>query len=288
MIAHPVRTHVRPDRSDHTGKVDAQLRLAGVARVPTHRHQHIGEVQAGCGDRNLDLTRPGCRPGERGQFHGLQLAGRADLQPHAFAGVVDDGGVALLGSKWRRVQVSRVPLLVAERGFVLVRSEQQLLRDQLALGGIVDVDLGGMQGWMLGADYPEQAAQTGLLEVRTVTGHNSLGAARDDVESRHLASGLGKIANDPDQFANVLTGPLRKLLREAAGPRSGHHDHVPEATLCQIRLQPFGVGGVVGVLRPRHGRYVGVVELQRVSEFRGQDVGGVRHAHQQPRTGTDV
>ena len=288
VIAHLVRAHVRSDRGDHTGEVDAQLRLSVVARITTHSHQHVGEVKAGRGHRDLDLTRPGSGPLERCQFHGLKVTRCADLQSHAVLSVIDDGGVALLRPKWSRVQMRRVPLLVAECGLILIRTQQQLLRDQRALGGIVDINLSRTQRGVFSTDHPKQAAQAGLLKIGALAGHNHLGAAGDDVESGRIAGRFWQITDDPDQIADMLATALRHLLRRAAGAWCGNDDHVPESAFGQVCPQPSGVGGVVGVLRPRHRRHVRVIELERIGELRGQDVGGVGGADQQPATGVEV
>ena len=120
VIAHLVVADIGSDRGDHTGEVDAQLWLARVTGIPTHRHQHVGEVETGRGDRDLDLTGPRCGSLESGQFHGLQVAGRANLKPHTVVSVIHHRGEALLGPKRSREQLSRVPLPLAERGLVLL------------------------------------------------------------------------------------------------------------------------------------------------------------------------
>ena len=279
---------MRADRGDHTGEVDAQLRLTGVARVTAHCHQHVGEVQAGRGDRDLDLARPGRGALERGQFQGLQIARCTDLHPHTVEGVIHDGGVALFGPKRSREQVRRVPPLIAECGLVLIRTEQHLMGNERALGLLVNIDLGRVQSRVLSPDHPQQATQSGLLEIGALAREYRLRTAGDDVEPRGLAGSLRQIANDPDQIANVVTATLSQLIRSTTGARGGHHDHIPETAFGKIALQPFGIGGVVGMLRPGHRRHVRIIELERVGELRGQDVRGVRHADQQPGSGIEM
>ena len=82
------------------------------ARVPAERDEDIGEVDAGRGDRDLDLSRSRRNPVERDEFHRLQVTGRADLQAHTVVLVVDDGGSPLLGAQRAGAQPRRVPLAV--------------------------------------------------------------------------------------------------------------------------------------------------------------------------------
>ena len=139
-------------------------RCPSIARVAAERDQHVGEVDAGRGDRDLDLSRSRRNPLEGDQFQRLQVTGRADLQTHAVALVVDDGGVAApraaaeLGYR-RAVYHCAVP----PGGLVLLGPAEQLPCQLLGVGVLVDVDLGGAQMRMFGADHPHQAAQPGLL-----------------------------------------------------------------------------------------------------------------------------
>ena len=81
---------------------------------------------------------------------------------------------------------------------------------------------------------------------------------------------------------------MRQLLFGAAVARAAHHDDVGEAAFGEVRPEPLGVARVVGLLRPGHRGHVGVVELQRVGERRGQQVSGVGRADHQPRRGRGV
>ena len=66
-------------------------------------------------------------------------------------------------------------------GLVLVRAGQQLARHPLGVGLLVDVDLGGAQVRMLGADHPQQAAQAGLLEIDDIIGQHRLRVHGHDI-----------------------------------------------------------------------------------------------------------
>ena len=113
--------------------------------------------------------RTGRYPVERGELHRLQVAGGADLQTHAVVLVVDDGGLPLLGAQRGGAQPRGVPLVVAPCRLVFFGvGQQQLARHLLGAGVLVDVDVGGLQVRVLGADHPQQTAQATLLEVGAV------------------------------------------------------------------------------------------------------------------------
>ncbi len=90
----------------------------------------------------------------------------------------------LLGAQRRGAQPRRVPLVVAPGGLVFVGSAQQLACQLLDVGLLVDVDLGGAQVRILGADHPQQAAQPALLEIGAVIGQHRSGRCG----SRHTAA----------------------------------------------------------------------------------------------------
>ena len=171
------------DRGHHAGEVDAQLgQVALEAGVAAEGDQHVGEVDARRADRDLDLTRSRRDAFAGNEFQSAQIAGRADLQTHAVAFIVRDGGVPLLGQQRSRAQPRGVPLAVAPCGLVLVGPAEQLLRQLLGICRLVDVDLGGVQVRMLGADHPDQSAQPGLLQVGDLSRGHGVGVARHDVE----------------------------------------------------------------------------------------------------------
>ena len=64
-----------------------------------HRDQHVGEVDAGHADRDLDLARSRRNPFAGNQFQRFQIAGRADLQAHPVGLMVGDGGVPFVGAQ---------------------------------------------------------------------------------------------------------------------------------------------------------------------------------------------
>ena len=83
MVTDLVVGDVRPDRGHHTREIGTQLRQTPVeAGVLAEGDEDIGEVDAGRGDRDLDLSWPRRNAFERNEFHRLQVTGRADLQAH--------------------------------------------------------------------------------------------------------------------------------------------------------------------------------------------------------------
>ena len=68
------------------------------AGEPAHRVKHVGEVDAGCADRYLDLLVPAAAV-ERGEFEGFEITRCADL-PDAYrrCSWSHGGGSALVGS----------------------------------------------------------------------------------------------------------------------------------------------------------------------------------------------
>ena len=91
---------VRPDRGHHACEIHTQLREPPLeARVPAERDEDIGEVDAGRGDRDLDLSRPRRNPVEGGElqaFPGHQECGSPGAYRRA---VVDGGGSPLVGAQ---------------------------------------------------------------------------------------------------------------------------------------------------------------------------------------------
>ena len=182
MVADPVIGDIRPNRRHHAREIDAQLRQLSVdAGVSAERDQDIGEVDAGCADSDLDLPRPWLDPVERDELHGLQVAGGANPQPHTVVLAVDDGGSPLLGAQRGGAKARGEPRAVSPGGLVLVRAGQQLARHQLGVGLLVDVDLGGAQLRMLGANRPQQAAQSALFEIDDIIGQHRLRVHGHDI-----------------------------------------------------------------------------------------------------------
>ncbi len=99
MVTRPMSRHVGTDRGHNAGKIHTELWCIPVdTGVPAEGVEDIGEVEAGCGHRDLDLSRPRRNAFERGQFHRFQVTGRADLPAHAVVRVVHHGGSPLLGA----------------------------------------------------------------------------------------------------------------------------------------------------------------------------------------------
>ncbi len=167
MVTDLVVGDVRPDRGHHAGEVGAQLRQLPVeARVAAERDEDVGEVDAGRGDRDLDLSRSRRNPVERDEFHrsaGHRACGSAGAYRRArgrrrwFAvrrGAADWAtGVRCTTRRSRHaVSSSSDPLSSCGANCSAVRV-------------VVHVDLGGAQVRMLGVDHPHQATQSGLLQV---------------------------------------------------------------------------------------------------------------------------
>ena len=188
MIAHLVVGHVWSDRGHHPGEIGAQLRQPPLeGGVTAERDQHVGEVDAGRADRDLDLPRPRRNPVAGNKFHRFQITGCADLQTHPVALMVGHGGLPLLGAQRSGGQPRRIPRAVSPGGLVFLGPAEQLPRQLLGIGGFVHIDLGGAQMRMLGADHPDQTPQPSLLQIGRVTGQHGLGGAGHDVQARRLA-----------------------------------------------------------------------------------------------------
>ena len=194
------------------------------AGVAAERDQHIGEVDAGCADRDLDLPRPRRNAVESGQFHCFQVTGRADLQAHArrargrrrWFGVPrgeaerDKGGRCTTAPLRQAVSSSSDPL-------------SSCRATCSASVGFIHVDLGGTQMRMFGADRPHQTAQPSLLQVGHVVGQHRLGVPGHEVQARRARRGSpairGRCAPDAARTRrprqrNVLVGVAVLRFRE--------------------------------------------------------------------------
>ena len=58
-----------------------------------------------------------------------------------------------------------------------------------------------LQVRVLGADHPQQATQSALLEIGAVVGQHRLGVPGHDVQPRRLALDLRQFAGDAHQMA---------------------------------------------------------------------------------------
>ena len=183
------------DGRHHAGEIGTQPRQQPVeGRIAPEGDQDVGEVDAGRADRDLDL--PGTRRNSLGgsQFHGLQVTGRPDLQALSVVRVVQHGGVALFGPQRSRTQPGGVPLVGPPGGLVFFGAGQQLARQLLGVGLRVDVDVGGAQVGVLGADHPQQPAQPGLLQVGAVVGQHRLRTPGQRVQPGRLARDFRQLA----------------------------------------------------------------------------------------------
>ena len=162
-----------------------------------------------------------------------------------------------------------------------------MLRQPLGVRALVDVDLGGAQMRVFGADHPHQTADTGLLQVELIVGRHRLRAAGHDEEARRLARGLGQFAGDPHQVLYVVAAQLCGLVVGVAVPGSGE-DHHPGEPGAQMLLELIGVRADVGLLGPDHRGARRACSLHRVGQVGRDDVGGRAGADQQPRPGVGV
>ena len=241
MVADLVVGHVWSDRGHHPGEIGAQLwQLPLEGGVTAERDQHVGEVDAGRADRDLDLSRPRRNPVAGNKFHRLQIAGCADLQAHPVVLMVGDGGLPLLGEQRSGAQPRGVPRAVSPGGLVFFGPAEQLLRQLLGVGGFVHIDLGGLQVRMFGADHPDQAPQPSLLQVGLVAGQHGLGSAGHDVQARRLARDLWQFAGDAHQMLHILAAQQRGLVIGVAVLRSGEDHHTGESTGTQMASKLFG------------------------------------------------
>ena len=167
MVTDTVLSDPRPDRGHDTGEISAQPRQVPFeARVAPERDEDVGEVDAGCGDRDLDRSRSWRNPVERNEFHGLQVTRSADLHAHTVVLVFDDGRSPFARAQRTGPQACGVPIAIAPGGLVFVGPTEKLQRQLLrSVPIVVPVDLGGAQVRMLGIDHPHQATQSGLLQV---------------------------------------------------------------------------------------------------------------------------
>ena len=62
---------------------------------------------------------------------------------------------------------------------------------------------------MLGADHPDQPAQSGLLQVRHVAVDHSLGVAGHHEEPGVLAGGLRQLTGNAHKMLHVVVPQLR-------------------------------------------------------------------------------
>src|SRR5215213_1761600 len=97
MVTHLMSCHVGTDRGHNAGEIHTELWCIPLdTGVPAEGVEDIGEVETGCGYRDLNLSGPRWNTAERGQFHRFQVTGRADLPAHALVRVGHHGGPAFL------------------------------------------------------------------------------------------------------------------------------------------------------------------------------------------------
>ena len=266
-----------PTARHHPGEIGAQLRQPPLeGGVTAECDQHVGEVNAGRADRDLDLPRPRCNPIAGNKFQGFQITGRADLQTHPVALMVHHSGLPFLRPQRSGGQPRRIPRAVSPGGLVFFRPAQQLPRQLLGVGGFVHIDLGGAQVRMLGADHPHQTPQPSLLQIGHVTGRYGLGVARHDIYARELARDLWQFASDTHQVLHILAAQQRGPVLGVTVLRSREDHDTGEATGTQMISKLFRVRGVIGVLWPADGGALRAVVLQRAGQRGGHRIRGSR------------
>ena len=81
MIAHLVVSHAWSDRGHDSGEIGTPLLFSALeCLVAAERDQHVGEVDVGGADRDLNLPRSRRNPFAGNRFHRLQITGSTDLQ----------------------------------------------------------------------------------------------------------------------------------------------------------------------------------------------------------------
>ena len=169
---------------------------------------------------------PGGLRSKRDEFQGFQVTGSADLQAHAVALMVDGGGPPFVGAERRAAQPCGVPVAAAPGGLVLLRTAQQFLRHLLGVAVVFQVDLARPQLWILRADHPEQATQSGLLQVGPVVRQDDLGPPGHDIQARRLCGQFRQLASRCERRDAPAPGPAADLARPGrrpvAGTRSPH------------------------------------------------------------------
>ncbi|EUA90451.1 polyketide synthase pks5 domain protein [Mycobacterium ulcerans str. Harvey] len=94
--------------------------------------------------------------------------------------------MSLVSAQRAGEQARHVPLAAAPGGLVFLGSSQQLLGELFGLRAFVNVDLGCLQQRMLTANHPQQATQSGLLQVDLVFWPNSLSLPGHHEQTRKL------------------------------------------------------------------------------------------------------
>ena len=289
MVTNLVIGDVGPECCHHAGEIGARLRQVPLeAGVSAEGDQDIGEVDAGRADSDLDLSGTRWNPVERDELHRLQITRRADLHAHAVVLLIQDGGLPLFGAQRGGTQARRVPLIVAPSGLVLFTAGEQLACHLLGVCLLVDVDVGGAQVRVLGADHPQQAAQPALLEVDAVIAQHRLGAPGHDIQPGRLAGDVWQFPGDAHHILNVTTAENSAVGIRFAVLGSGEHDHIGKFAGIELAAQLRGSGNIVGMLRPTHSRAFSVVQLQRIRQLGGRDIRRGTGADQQPRSGVDI
>ena len=264
---------VGTDRGDHADEVHTQLGSTLVdAGVASQGDEHIGEVHAGCRDRDLDLSRTRRDPVECGEFHRLQVAGSPDTQAHNVVRVIDDRGAPLVGTQRTRAQPRCVPLPTAPGCLVFIRAAEQFLRHVLAVGVFVDIDLGDAEMWILGADHPQQTTQSRLRQVVFGLCSDDLRLPGHDKQARGLPGEFCQLARDAHQMPNLLAAFGQAVLVGGAIPRRPYHGHAREFVLAEIVREPFGFDPMIGLRGPRQRDDVLITQFQGVDQLLRQQV----------------
>ena len=245
LVAGDARAH----RGDDSGEVRTELwQPALEARVPTEGDQDVGEVQVRRRDRHLDLTGSGWDTVVGGQFGGLEVAGRANLQTHAVALGVTTVDRRSSGCSGVRLSRAVYHCAVSPRGLVLVGTSQQLRRHQARRRSTPSTSIWvGSQAGMLHPDDPHQTAQAALRQVGDVTRTHRLRAPRHHVQPRRFARDLRQLTRDADEVTDLFGARHGGLGIGLAIAWRGDDDDAAERGGGQLRTEALCVGRVVGV-----------------------------------------
>ena len=212
-VTDPVVGDIRADRGDHAGEIHTQLWQAPVdAGESAHGDEDIGEVDAGCGDRDLDLPGPGGTRSNAAssivsRSPGVRICSRIPSCSWSTTVVRRSSGRSGAGHK-RAVYHSPFRQAVSSSSDPL----QQLPRHLLGIGVLVYVDLGGAQMRMFGADHPHQATQPGLLQIGAVVGQHRSGRSGSPGTGEAARPGFPALRRRCAPDARTYPRPAKRTL----------------------------------------------------------------------------
>ena len=206
--------------------------------------------------------------------------------------VVDCGGMPFLRAKRSGAHSRNKPRTVPPCGFVLVGTAEQLPRHLLRTGGVVHIDLAGMQLRILGADHPHQSTQAALVEIGHVAGQHGLGGAGHDSQALKRAGIVAQFAGDANQMVGIVAAQQWRSLRCSAvgmtGIRLRDDHHAAESAGTQMLAELRRIRRVVGLQWPTHGGAVCGVARQGAGQPGGHRIVVGGGADQKPGSGVGL